>query len=208
MNKTLIIVDVQNDFSSEGALAVPEGEAVVPVINQIMPFFDFIIATKDWHPEGHASFASSHQRTPGDVIDLDGIPQILWPDHCVQGTKGADFIEGLDTDRINSVIYKGTDPGIDSYSSFFDNHKQKSTGLADLLISCDKHELYIVGLATDYCVQYTALDAVSLGFKTYVIQDACRGVNQRPGDDDVAFYEMSKAGCLLILSSDLPLNQA
>ncbi|SHO56423.1 bifunctional nicotinamidase/pyrazinamidase [Vibrio quintilis] len=207
MKKTLVIVDVQNDFSSEGALAVPDGESVVPVINQIMPFFDFVIATQDWHPEAHASFASTQECQPGDVIDLGGFQQVMWPDHCVQGTKGAEFIKGLNTDKINHIIRKGTDIEIDSYSGFYDNNKKKSTGLAEFLASPDLHELYIVGLATDYCVRYTALDAVASGFKTYVIQDACRGVNQQPGDDEKAFYEMSKAGCLLILSGDLPLNQ-
>lgn len=201
MSKALILVDVQNDFSPDGALPVPDGDAIVPVINLLMPHFDHVIATKDWHPEGHASFASTQGKQPGEKIQLSGIEQILWPDHCVQETYGSEFITGLNLDAIERVIYKGTHPDIDSYSGFFDNQHDQSTGLADYLQKIGVTELYITGLATDYCVKFTALDALSLGFKTWVIQDACRGVNLIDGDVEAAWSAMQEAGCQLTVSS-------
>ncbi|PIE70731.1 MAG: nicotinamidase/pyrazinamidase [Deltaproteobacteria bacterium] len=200
MKKTLILVDVQNDFSPTGALPVPDGDAVVPVINRMIPLFDRVIATKDWHPAGHASFASVYGKTPGETIDLNGCPQILWPDHCVQGTVGADFIPGLQTEAIQKVILKGTHPEIDSYSGFFDNAHKQATGLEAYLKNEGVSAIYIAGLATDYCVKFTALDARALGLKTFVIQDACRAVNMAPGDGDAAVQEMADAGCEIIHS--------
>lgn len=200
MYKALILVDVQNDFASDGALPVPEGQSVVPVINLLMPHFDHVIATKDWHPAGHASFASTQGKTPGEVISLSGIEQILWPDHCVQDTVGAEFIAGLNLDAIEHIIYKGTHLDIDSYSGFFDNQRRHATGLAEYLQQHAINDVYIAGLATDYCVKFTALDAVSLGFKTWVIKDACRGVDLAQGDIDKAWQTMEEAGCRVILS--------
>ena len=180
--KALIIVDVQNDFCPGGSLPVPEGEKVVPVINKLRSKFDFVIATKDWHPKNHASFASNNPgKKPGDVIELHGKPQILWPDHCVQETRGSDFKNGLDIRSNDIVIVKGTDPQIDSYSGFFDNEKKSKTELGDILKNKKVDMIYIAGIATDYCVKATALDGLSLGYMVFVIEDAVRGVNLKPG---------------------------
>lgn len=203
MSQALLLVDVQNDFSPSGALPVRDGDKIVPVINRLIPYFEHIIATKDWHPAGHSSFASSNKQTVGEEIILDGIPQIMWPDHCVQQTKGAEFIPGLNTEAITHVIYKGTNPHIDSYSGFFDNQRLQATGLADYLTSQGIEELVIVGLATDYCVKFTAIDSVSLGFKTSVVQDACRGVEMTEGDVESAWKQMKQAGCKLIQSTEI-----
>ncbi len=203
MSRALILVDVQNDFSPSGALPVADGDLIVPVINQAMPYFEHVIATKDWHPVGHASFASSNDQPIGDVITLNGIPQVMWPDHCVQNTEGAEFIPGLNTEAVTHVIYKGTDPDIDSYSGFFDNQRLQATGLADYLNEHGIKEIVIAGLATDYCVKFTALDAVSLGFKTSVLQDACRGVEMSEGDVESAWKQMQQSGCKLIQLSDV-----
>lgn len=203
MTQALLLVDVQNDFSPSGALPVADGDQIVPVINRLIPHFKHIVATKDWHLAGHSSFASSNDQKVGEVIVLDGIPQIMWPDHCVQDSEGSEFISGLNVEAITKVIYKGTNPKIDSYSGFFDNQRLQATGLADYLNSKGIKELVIVGLATDYCVKFTALDAVSLGFKTSVVQDACRGVEMAQGDVESAWKQMKQAGCKLIQSDDI-----
>ncbi len=193
--KALIITDIQNDFCPGGALAIREGDEIVPLINQLQPRFDLVVATQDWHPQGHGSFAANHPgKKVGEVIDLNGLPQILWPVHCVENTPGADFHPGLDRRRIARVFHKGADPGIDSYSAFFDNGHRKATGLGEYLKERGVDEVYLCGLATDYCVKFTALDAVDLGFKTYVIEDACRGVNLKPGDVERAIGEMRAKG--------------
>lgn len=195
MKTALIIVDLQNDFFPGGALQVQKGLEVLPVINQLLKLpFDLIVATKDWHPPRHGSFASTHGRSVGEVIDLDGIPQILWPDHCVQGTKGAEFHEGWDSRKVQKVFFKGTETNIDSYSTFFDNGNRKSTGLADYLKEQGIDHVFLAGLATDYCVKYSVLDAARLGFKTHVVPEGCRGVNLHLADADIAFEEMKKAG--------------
>jgi nicotinamidase/pyrazinamidase len=200
----LIIVDVQNDFCPGGALAVPEGDRVVPVINRLQPQFNLVVATQDWHPPDHGSFAASHEgRKPGEVIELAGLEQILWPVHCVEHTQGADFHADLDRARIAAVFQKGTDPGIDSYSGFFDNGHRKATGLAEYLKERRVADLYLCGLATDYCVKFTALDAVGLGFATYLIENACRGVNLQPDDVVRAVKEMRSAGVRVIRSGDV-----
>ncbi|GIX49990.1 MAG: nicotinamidase [Limisphaera sp.] len=202
--RCLLLVDLQNDFLPGGALPVPEGDAVIPVVNRLQPHFDLVVATQDWHPPDHGSFAANHPgHKVGDVVDLDGLPQILWPVHCVQFTRGAEFAPALDTRRIAHVVRKGTDPRIDSYSGFFDNGKRRSTGLADFLRQQGVRELYVAGLATDYCVKATALDAVQLGFPTWLISDACRGVNLQPGDVDRALEEMARAGVRLVRSDEL-----
>ncbi|MFG0604961.1 bifunctional nicotinamidase/pyrazinamidase [Vibrio mimicus] len=203
MTKALLLVDVQNDFSPSGALPVPEGDKIVPVINRLLPLFEHVIATKDWHPATHASFASVQGKALGEVIDLFGIPQVMWPDHCVQDTQGAEFITGLDVSRITHIVVKGTHSEVDSYSGFFDNQRFHATGLAEYLSSHGISDLYIAGLATDYCVKFTALDARSLYFNTWVIQDACRGVELNAGDCDKAWQEMQAAGCLLTTSQQL-----
>lgn len=198
MKKALIVVDIQNDFLPGGKLAVPEGDKIIPVVNKLIKNFDIVVATQDWHPANHVSFAENHQnKRPGDKIILGGIEQILWPAHCVQNTHGAEFAKDLEKNKITAVIQKGTDPMIDSYSGFFDNARKKETGLDNLLKSLGVNEIYIVGLATDYCVKFTALDAVSLGYKTHVIIDACKGVNLNPGDIENSLNEMKKAGVIV-----------
>ncbi|HOM16361.1 MAG TPA: bifunctional nicotinamidase/pyrazinamidase [Thermoguttaceae bacterium] len=200
----LVIVDVQNDFCPGGALPVQEGDRVVPVINRLLDRFDRVVATQDWHPPGHLSFAANHPgRTPGEVIQLAGLEQVLWPVHCVQDTPGAEFHPDLDLSRIQAVFRKGVDPEVDSYSGFFDNGRRRSTGLEEYLRREGVEEVYIGGLATDYCVRWTALDAVRLGFRTWVIEDACRGVELRPGDTAAALAEMAQTGVQIIHSNDL-----
>ena len=190
----LILVDLQRDFLPGGALAVPEGDAVLPIVNRLQSYFELVVATQDWHPANHVSFASNHPgKKVGDVIVVAGQKQVLWPVHCVENTSGAAFAADLETSRIAKIVKKGTDPLIDSYSGFFDNDHLRSTGLAEYLQDRHVQVVYLAGLATDYCVKYTALDAVQLGFKVVVINDACRGVNMVPGDADRAIAEMRAA---------------
>lgn len=199
--RALILVDIQNDFLPGGALAVPDGDAAIPVANDLMPRFDLVVATQDWHPRRHGSFASQHPgHKAGDVIELNGLQQILWPDHCVQGTPGAEFPDTLNTGGIRRIFKKGIDPAIDSYSGFFDNGHRRATGLGDYLKEQDVDEVYLVGLATDYCVKFTALDARQLGFRTYLIEDGCRGVELNPGDCANAITEMKAAGVTIARS--------
>jgi nicotinamidase/pyrazinamidase len=199
----LILVDIQNDFVPGGALAVPDGDRIVPVVNRLQPRFDLVVATQDWHPADHGSFAANHAgRQPGQQIDLNGLPQILWPIHCVQDTNGADFVPGLDRGKWGRVFVKGTDPQIDSYSGFYDNGHRQATGLGDYLREKGVTDVYVAGLATDYCVKFTALDARQLGFNTHLIEDACRGVNLQPGDVDRAIEEMRAAGVNIVTDVD------
>jgi nicotinamidase/pyrazinamidase len=203
---TLILVDIQNDFLPGGALPVPQGNAIIPIANRLQEGgrFDLIVATQDWHPAGHGSFAANHPgRTVGEVIELNGLPQILWPVHCVQETRGASFTDGLATTKIEKVFTKGTDPAIDSYSGFFDNGHRRSTGLGDYLRARGVTDVYVCGLATDYCVKFTALDARQLGFNTFLIEDASRGVNLKPGDVARAVEEMRAAGVKVVRSDAL-----
>jgi nicotinamidase/pyrazinamidase len=202
--RALILVDIQNDFLPGGALAVPNGDEVIPVANRLQPRFELVVATQDWHPKGHGSFASAHPgRKPGDLDVLGGLAQVLWPDHCVQGTPGAAFASRLEMNRVETIFRKGTDPGIDSYSGFFDNGHRKSTGLGDYLAGRGATELYIVGLAADYCVKFSALDARQLGFRTFVVQDGTRGVELQAGDVARAFEEIRAAGADLVHSGDI-----
>ena len=195
----LIIVDVQKDFLPGGALGVNEGDKILPVIQQLMQQkFDVIVATKDWHPKDHGSFAVSHGKKIGDRIDLFGLEQILWPVHCVQGTNGAEFAPGLDVNKFEHVFHKGTDKNIDSYSTFFDNGHFKSTGLETYLHKKGIQDLYIAGLTTEYCVKYSVLDARSLGFNVYVIENACKPVDLKEGDGARALEEMRAAGAHII----------
>jgi nicotinamidase/pyrazinamidase len=200
----LILVDLQHDFMPGGALGVPDGNQVVPVANRVQPLFGLIVATQDWHPPDHGSFAAQHSgRKPGDVIELGGQPQILWPVHCMQNTPGAALVAELDTRRVARIFYKGTDPTIDSYSAFFDNGHRRSTGLSEYLRQQGVTDVYLAGLATDYCVKYSALDARRLGFRTFVILDGCRGVNLRANDSAAALEEMKSAGVEITPSADL-----
>jgi nicotinamidase/pyrazinamidase len=202
--KALIMIDLQNDFCQGGSLPVPNGEKVISIANQLQAHFDLIIATKDWHPRDHMSFAANHPpHAVGDVIIIDGMPQILWPQHCVEDTKGAQFYPTLNTQKITKVFHKGCDKKIDSYSAFFDNAHQRATGLGDFLSSLQVEDAYILGLATDYCVKYSVLDAIHLGFNTYVIEDACQGVQLQPDDITNAYEEMSQVGAKIIHSKTI-----
>lgn len=193
--KALIIVDVQNDFVPGGALAVSGGNEIVPLINKLMLQYPVIVATQDWHPANHGSFSANHPGTnPGAMATLGGLPQILWPVHCVQNTWGAQMHPELDVSKIEKVFQKGTDPEIDSYSGFFDNGHKKSTGLGEWLQERGVTTVDVCGLATDYCVRFTALDAKGLGFDTTLILDASRGVNLKEGDVEASVREMSEAG--------------
>lgn len=205
----LILVDIQNDFTPAGpapapgkpagALAVPGGDEVIEVGNRLMPRYDLVVATQDWHPAGHKSFASEHPgHQVGDVIRWNGLDQVLWPDHCVQDSNGAELCEGLHRAGIHEVVRKGTDRDIDSYSGFFDNGHRKATGLDSLLRGRGVDEVHVMGLATDYCVKFTALDAAEFGFKTGLIVEGCRGVELQPGDCDRAIAQMREAGVQII----------
>ena len=202
--KALILVDIQNDFLPGGALAVPDGDAVIPMANQLQAAFPIVVATQDWHPANHGSFAANH---PGkkvfEQIELNGLPQTLWPVHCVQNSAGAALGAKLSQNRVAKIFRKGTNAGIDSYSSLFDNAHRKSTGLGEWLKEKGVSEVYICGLATDYCVKFSALDAMRFGFKTSVIEDACRGVNLGPDDVKNAVLEMRRAGVNIVQSAEL-----
>lgn len=200
----LILVDLQNDFCPGGALAVARGDETIEVANRVARHFDVVVATQDWHPPDHRSFAVNHPgKQPYDVIDLDGLPQVLWPPHCVQGTAGADFHPALERGGVTEVFRKGTDPAIDSYSAFWDNGKRRSTGLADWLRGRGITDVYVLGLATDYCVKATALDAVSEGFTTYVVEDGCRAVEVKAGDGERAIEAMREAGVIVVDSGQI-----
>ena len=202
--KALILVDIQNDFLPGGALAVPDGDAVIPVANQLQPAFPIVVATQDWHPPNHGSFADSHPgRNVFEQTELNGLPQTLWPAHCVQSTPGAALAADLNQEGVTKVFRKGTDAAIDSYSGFFDNGHRKSTGLGDWLKEKGVTEVFVCGLATDYCVKFTALDAAQLGFRTSVIEDASRGVNLGADDVKNALSEMKRAGIKIVQSAEL-----
>jgi nicotinamidase/pyrazinamidase len=202
--RALILVDIQNDFVPGGALAVREGDQVVPVANRLIPRFDVVVATQDWHPADHGSFAANHSgKRVGEVIDLSGLPQVLWPVHCVQGTAGAEFVPGLDVARVTKVFRKWTDREIDSYSGFYDNGHRRSTGLGEWLSERGVRDVCVMGLATDYCVKFTALDARKLGFGVTLVEDGCRGVELKPGDVARAIEEMRAAGVKVVRSDEV-----
>ena len=174
----LLLIDIQIDFMPGGRLAVPDGDAIIPFVNALQPQFDLVVASQDWHPAGHRSFASSH---PGHAnfteIEWQGLPQMLWPDHCVQATPGAELHPALDTRRVEAIFRKGTDPNIDSYSAFFDNGHRKATGLAAYLRGRGVTVVYLAGLAADYCVYFTAKDALAEGFGVVVLAEATRAIS-------------------------------
>ena len=195
--KALLIVDMQNDFMPGGSLAVPGAADIVPLINALIPKFSLVIATKDWHPPDHLSFAVNHPgKKVGEQVTLRDLPQILWPVHCVRNTYGSELIPTLDVSQIACFFYKGTDKWIDSYSAFFDNAHRQSTGLGDYLKTHNVEEIYIVGVATDYCILYTVMDAIALGFTVYVITDCCRAINLKSGDEKRAIAAMAAKGAL------------
>lgn len=176
--RALLLIDIQNDFLPGGSLAVPAGEEILPLVNALQPQFELVVATQDWHPARHQSFASQHAgRQPFEQIDLHGLPQTLWPDHCVQTTPGAEFSPALDQHRIEAIFRKGTNPEIDSYSGFFDNGHRKSTGLADYLRGRGVNEIHLCGLAADFCVNFSALDALQEGFTVVFREEATRAIS-------------------------------
>jgi nicotinamidase/pyrazinamidase len=193
----LIVIDVQNDFCPGGALAVDGGDQIIPAINEMMPQFDAVILTQDWHPSGHSSFASSHAgKDPFALVDMPYGPQVLWPDHCVQGSDGAQFHSALATDPADMVIRKGYNPAIDSYSAFFENDHKTPTGLHGYCQTRGITRLTMVGLALDFCVNYSAVDAAGLGYDVTVLQDACRAIDL-DGSLAAALSGMKEAGVSL-----------
>lgn len=202
--KALLMVDLQNDFCRNGSLEVPDANTIIPHANSLQQNFECVIASKDWHPEDHLSFAANHPgKKVNDILEIDGIQQILWPVHCVQNTPGAEFHPDLKTDKISKIVYKGTNKQIDSYSAFFDNAHLRKTDLQDYLEKQNIQTIYVMGLATDYCVKYTCIDAMHLGFKTYIIEDACRGVELVAGDIVRAIDEMRAAGVQVVRMGEI-----
>lgn len=191
----LIIVDIQNDFVPNGALAVSEGDLVIPLVNKLMSNYEFIVATQDWHPPTHKSFASNNEgANVGDFIDLDGLTQIMWPDHCIQNTEGAQFVNTLNTESIHHIVQKGKNVNLDSYSGFFDNDHREKTELDSILKENKITAVDICGLALDYCVKFTALDAIGLGYSVRLIETATRAVNLSPADGRQALEDIKNAG--------------
>ena len=205
--RALLLIDIQNDFLPGGALPVSAGDEIIPKVNQIQKNFRLVLATKDWHPLDHGSFARNHKgKGEGETVELFGLEQILWPVHCVQNTHGAEFPDNLDISQVEKIFYKGKEPHIDSYSGFYDNGHKRSTGMGEYLQQKNIQEVYITGLATDYCVKFTALDALQLGFKVFVIEDATRAVNIKADDFDNAIREMRERGAHIINSSQVLNN--
>jgi len=201
--KALLIVDIQYDFCPGGALAVPDGDTIIPTVNQLIDHFDVIVQTQDWHPEGHSSFASSHEgKEPFDTVEMDYGTQVLWPDHCVQGSKGAEFHEDLNTLKSQVIIRKGFRRMIDSYSTFFENDQKTATGLTGYLKQRGITDLYTVGLATDFCVKWSILDGIDEGFNMHIIEDAVKGIDLN-GSLDEAWDEMKKKGVRVTQSEDI-----
>lgn len=200
MLQALLLVDLQNDFFLNGALAVQEAEQVLSVANGLMLRFPLVVASQDWHPKDHQSFANFHKLRVGEIINLHGIKQVLWPTHCIQNTDGAAFHPQLNIPAIQHVVRKGTNPKLDSYSAFFENDQKTETGLTQYLIHRQVETLFILGLATDYCVKYSVLDARALGFEVHLVVDGCRAVNLHPTDEQEALKAMEQAGAKLINS--------
>ena len=198
MKTALLVIDLQNDFCPAGALEVAGGNEIVSDINQEMKKYDCVVLTQDWHPKGHSSFATSHEgKNPLDVVKMPYGDQILWPEHCIQGSKGAEFHFKLDTDRASAVIRKGSNPLIDSYSAFFENDRRTATGLDGYFKTLGIEKIYLVGLATDFCVNYSAQDAAKLGYKVSVFEGMCRAIDLN-GSLELARTEMRDCGVELI----------
>jgi len=202
--KALILIDIQNDFLPGGALPVPDGHLVIPVANRVQPGFPLVVASQDWHPPDHRSFATRHPgKKPGDVIIINNLEQSLWPPHCVRDTPGAELAAALDVRRIARVFRKGADPEVDSYSAFFDVDRVHATGLAEFLRERMVTDVWVMGLATEYGVKYTALDAARLGFSATVVEDGCRGFERAPGDAARALKELRQQGVRFAKSDEV-----
>lgn len=200
--KALILTDIQHDFLPGGPLAVPEGDVIIPIANHIQSCFELVVATQDWHPPEHGSFASNHPgKKPLESVELAGLQQILWPDHCVHGSSGADFPSQLDMNKVEAIFRKGMDPTIDSYSGFFDNGHKKSTGMGDYLKGREVDTIYVLGLAGDVCVAYTIRDALKLGFNVVLIEDGTRPID--PQNFDKAMKELKMKGLQVVHSSTI-----
>ena len=194
MKTALLVIDVQNDFCPAGALEVAGGNEIVPYINKEMVKYDCVVLTQDWHPKGHSSFATSHEgKNPLELIKMPYGDQVLWPDHCTQGSKGAEFHPDLNIEQANAIIRKGSNPFIDSYSAFFENDRKTSTGLDGYLKSLEIEKINLVGLATDFCVNYSAQDAANLGYKVSVLEKMCRAIDLN-GSLAAAKSEMQDCG--------------
>ncbi len=204
MKRALLVVDMQNDFMPGGALGVPGGDQIVPIINHLMTLFPLVAACVDWHPANHCSFVTQHPgKKAGDKVVVGKLEQILWPVHCVQDTHGAELVSTLKYERISGVFPKGTDPMVDGYSAFYDNAHQKSTGLGEALKQQGVEEIYIAGLATDYCVLYSAFDAAGMGFKVVVVRDACRPINLGPDDERNALMAIAAVGAKIVSAKEI-----
>lgn len=205
MKKTgLIIVDLQNDFLPGGTLGVEGADAIIPIINELVKLpFDVCVATKDWHPPHHCSFASTWEKKAGGHMQIGALDQTLWPDHCIQGSNGAEFSKELDSSHFDLIVYKGLEAATDSYSTFFDNKRERSTGLEGYLREKNVQDLYFAGLTTEYCVLYSVLDALELGFTPHVVLDACRGVELVSGDVQAALDLMRSKGVEFVTSEQV-----
>lgn len=200
--KALLLIDIQNDFLPGGALAVADGDAIIPICNKLQNYFDLVVATQDWHPNDHKSFAANHlNKKSFETIEWNGLQQVLWPVHCVQGSSGADFSKELQMAKAEAIFRKGTDPQIDSYSGFYDNGHIKSTGLAHYLKGKGITAVYVAGLAADYCVYFTALDAMAEGFETFIIEDATRAISN--DGFEKAKMDLEQKGGQILLSSSI-----
>lgn len=187
----------------KGALGIKGADEIIPLINALVGKFDHVFAVCDWHPAVHVSFASTHHKKIGAVLKIGEIEQILWPMHCVQQTRGAELADGLRREKIKEVFHKGVDPKVDSYSAFFDAAKHRATGLADALKKLQLKDLYFAGVATDYGILYSVLDALQLGFKVTVIRDACRAINRQPDDEEKALSQMEAKGAKICVSKEI-----
>ncbi|MCB0548152.1 MAG: bifunctional nicotinamidase/pyrazinamidase [Phaeodactylibacter sp.] len=202
--RALIVVDIQNDFCLGGALEIPGGDEVIPVANAVMEKFSLVVATREWHPANHVSFAANHPwRRPGNLVQLDGEEQMLWTMHCVQGSFGAEFAPGLDTSKFQKAFAKGIAPQLDNHSGFFDKGRKRSTGLEEYLREKGVEEVYVLGLSPDNGVRFTVLDALELGFRTYLVSDGVREADLEAGDSDLAVKEMREKGAIIVKSSDI-----
>jgi nicotinamidase/pyrazinamidase len=205
--KALLLVDLQNDLLPGGAIPVPQGDAILPLVNQLQGAFRLVVATQDWHPPNHKSFAVHHPgRKPGDTVVLKKVPHRLWSAHCVQTTRGAELAPGLMMNRVNRVFRRGTEPELDGYSAYFDNGHTRATGLSDYFRDKRVTDVYVAGLGTEDCIKATVMDSISFGLNTFVIEDACRGWNFQPDDSRSALNEMKQAGASVIHSREVLQN--